>query len=131
MNSQTYEPRMANITYFFYATILDTRDRGHTIPIPEFGTRFAEIHDLDLICQQNGGVEIARKRELGNTYEDASTIFQVGNAVVINKSFGWHPDRGTTVQVPEGSPVPPIVKAFEAYYMCKAQTRTTTPQPTF
>lgn len=106
----------------FYATILDRVDR-EGIPRPEGFGSFEEIHDIDYICQQAGGREVARERKpfspylKGRCWEESMTAYRVGNTLVVNRSFGYHPDRRTTVLFVEGeSPDTDIVDRFKKFY---------------
>ena len=108
-------------SYNFYSSVIDRVDR-EGMPKRKFGG-FAEIDDLDWICQQTGAEEIVRMREefcLGRPYDNAKTAFRIGEVIIVNASFGYHPDRRTTLFVPEGMPAPPIKTIFEKYFMKKA-----------
>lgn len=109
----------------FYATILDTvNNEGIPPGQEEFGS-FEQIHDIDYICQQAGGRVVSQLREPfapflgGRCWEKALTAYRVGNVLVVNRSFGYHPDRRTTIIIPEGeSPDTDIVDRFKRFY-CK------------
>ena len=111
----------------FYATVLDRIDR-EGIPRPEGFGSFQEIHDIDYICQQSGGTEIFKERKPFSPYlesrawEEAMTAYRVGNAIVVNRSFGYHPDKQTTILTIEGqSPDTDIIDKFRKYYCGEPQ----------
>lgn len=121
---------MAYNTFSFYSTVLDHVNR-EGMPKLELGD-FSQIADLDYICKQHGAKEITRRREpfcFGRPYEDARTAFRIGGAIIINKSFGYHPDRSVTVFIPKGVAMPGIVGEFKKYFLKEPSTGETQQLP--
>jgi hypothetical protein len=86
------------------------------------GGKFEEINDIDYICDNLlGGIIIAKEREPfmtnGNPWERAMTAYHIGNSIVVNRSWGYHPDRKTTVLTKVGEePEKRILDRFGEYY---------------
>ena len=75
---------------------------------------FRQIRRLDHLVR---GGEVAHQRRtlVGPNLTDAETIIQVGNAVVMNRSRGWHPDYQTVI-LSEGTPDTDVVERFTRFY---------------
>lgn len=107
-------------TYYFYATILDRRDYSDVPKTVERWGFFEAIDSLDSLC--HGGTRIGeRKRRDCSIYTDALSSFRIGNAIVTNGSFGWHPDYATEIRIFGDEPDSDIVQRFEKFY-CKKPT---------
>src|SRR3990167_7315607 len=107
-------------TYSFYATILDERDYSDIPKTVERWGSFESIDSLDSLC--HGGTRMGEhKRRDGLPYTDASSSFRIGNAVVTNRSFGWHPDYETIIKVFDNTHNSDVVQRFEKFY-CKKPT---------
>jgi len=114
----TLDPTAKLRTVQFRVDGLDKVNRDG-IPSNRFGSSFQEIHDIDYICEQAGGEEIVKERKLLGCYDAAMTAYRVGNVLVINRTFGHHADRTTSVISVEGqTPDTNVVEQFKKFY-CK------------
>jgi len=102
----------------WYAPFLGEVDRSG---IPN-AREFEEIFDIDYICNARlGGIEIAKDRQPfmtnGNSWSKAMTAYHVRNSIIVNRSWGYHPDRKTTVLTKVGEePEKRILDKFGEYY---------------
>ncbi|MFA5796737.1 MAG: hypothetical protein WC916_01710 [Candidatus Woesearchaeota archaeon] len=122
----TSDPNVKLYAEYFHAGALD-RINSADIPKQKFCTHFQEINDIDYICQQAGGKELFTERKIFS-WEESKTIYKVGNVLVINESFGYHPDRATKILMIEGEfPDTDITERFKKFYS-KEPTRIQSPE---
>lgn len=106
-------------TYHFYATVLDRRDYSDIPKTVERFGGFEAIDSLDSLCHDGTRIGETKRRDMV-IYVDASSSFRIGNAIVTNRSFGWHPDYQTEIRI-TGEPDSDIVQRFEKFYCRKAR----------